>query len=160
MLRFLVETVIITQHDNHIHLSIRFKTGTVKELDIERGKRSFETWRTPPEALGIIEQCLSDFKTSPEIADTLNERGLKSGKGLPYTRQLVTSIINFNNLKSLEERFAEMGYIPQKDIMELTALSGKAIKKLRDEHIVQDYKTSAAMKYWYKLEDFKQHLTS
>jgi len=160
MLRFLVETVLITQYDNHIRLSIRFKTGTVKELDIERGKRSYETWRTPPEALSIIEQCLDDFKVSPEIADILNEHGLKSGKGLPYTRQAVTSIIKFNNLKSLEERFAEMGYVPQKDIVELTDLSRRALKKLRDEQVVQDYKTSASMKYWYKLEDFKQYMTS
>ena len=129
MIRFLVETVLVTQYDDHIHLSIRFKTGTVRELDIERGKRSFETWRTPPEALEMIEQCLADFKTSTEIADILNGHGLKSGKGLPYTRQLVTSIIKFNDLKSLEDRFTEMGYVPQKDIMRFTSLSGKAIKK-------------------------------
>jgi hypothetical protein len=160
MMRFLVETVLITQYDDHIHLAIRFKTGTVKEFDIERGKRSYETWRTPPEALMIIDQCLSEFKTSPEIADILNEHGLISGKGLPYTRQLVTSIIKFNDLKSLEERFTEMGYVPQKDIMALTSLSGKAIKKLRDKHVIQDYKVSANMQYWYRLDDFNDYLPS
>ena len=160
MIRFLVETVLITQFDDHIHLTINFKTGTVKELDIERGKRSFETWRTPPEALNIIDDCLNEFKTSDKIADILNEHGLKSGKGLPYTRQLVTSIIKFNGLKSLDERFIEMGYVSQKEIMTLTSLSGKAIKKLRDSNIIQEYKVSANMQYWYRLTDFYDYRSS
>jgi len=160
MIRFLVETVLITQYDDYIHLTIRFKTGTVKELDIERGKPSYETWRTPPDALKIIGDCLAEFKTTLEIADILNKHGLVSGKGLPYTRQLVNSIIKFNNLKSLEERFTEMGYVPQKDIVKLTSLSGKAIKKLRDKQIIQEYKVSANMQYWYRLIDFNNYLTS
>ena len=152
--------MLISQYDDHIHLTVQFKGGTVKELDIERGKRSFETWRTPPEALEIIDEGLSQFKTSAEIADILNEQGLISGKGLPYTRQLVTSIIHFNNLKSLEERFEEMGYVPQKDILKLTALSAKALKKLRDNHVIQEYKASANQKYWYQLAEFKDYLPS
>lgn len=160
MIRFLVETVIITQHENHIHLAIHFKTGSVKELDIERGKRSFETWRTPPEALKLIEDGLTQLKTSAEIADVLNERGLVSGKGLPYTRQLVTSIINFSDLKSLEDRFTEMGFISQNEVKSLTGLSNKAIKKLRDRHIVQEYKVSATGHYWYQPSDFSAYMPS
>jgi DNA invertase Pin-like site-specific DNA recombinase len=160
MIRFLVETVLITQYDDHIHLTIRFKTGTVKELDIDRGKRSYETWRTPSEALNIIEDCLSQFKTSAEIADILNEQGLISGKGLPYTRELVNSIIKFNNLKSLDERFIEMGYVSQKDIQKLTSLSSKALKKLRDKQIIQEYRVSANTQYWYQLAEFKDYMLS
>jgi DNA invertase Pin-like site-specific DNA recombinase len=160
MIRFLVETVLITQYDDHIHLAIRFKTGTVKELDIDRGKRSYETWRTPSEALNIIEDCLSQFKTSAEIADILNEQGLISGKGLPYTRELVNSIIKFNNLKSLDERFIEMGYVSQKDIQKLTSLSSKALKKLRDKQIIQEYRVSANTQYWYQLAEFKDYMLS
>jgi DNA invertase Pin-like site-specific DNA recombinase len=160
IIRFLVETVLIEQHDDHIHLTIQFKGGTAKELDIERGKRSYETWRTPPEALQVIDDGLSQFKTPAEIADILNGHGLISGKGLPYTRQLVNSIIKFNNLKSLDERFEEMGYLPQKEIRRLTNLSNKAIKKLRDKRIVSDYRVSANQQYWYMLEEFSEYLPS
>jgi hypothetical protein len=160
IVRFLVETVLITQYDDHIHLTVRFKTGTVKELDIDHGKPSYETWRTPPEALNIVKDCLSQFKTSAEIAGILNEQGLVSGKGLPYTRELVNSIIKFNRLKSLDERFTEMGYVTQKDIQKLTALSSKALKKLRDKQIIQKYRVSANMQYWYQLDEFKDYMPS
>jgi len=160
IIRFLVKTILITQYDNHIHLTIQFKGGTVKEMDIERGKPSYETWRTPPEALKIIDESLSQLKTTAEIADVLNEQGLLSGKGLPYTRQLVNSIIKFNNLKSLDERFTEMGYVSQNDIHKLTNLSGKAIKKLRDRNIIHEYKVSANQKYWYLLDDFREYIPS
>jgi len=160
IIRFLVETVLITQYVDHIHLTIQFKGGTVKELDIERGKRSFETWRTPPEALKVIDEGLSQLKTSAEISDILNEHGLISGKGLPYTRELVNSIIKFNGLKSLNERFIEMGYVSQRDVQNLTALSAKALKKLRDNRVIQEYKVSANQKYWYQLDEFKDYLPS
>ena len=160
IIRFLVEAVLITQYDDHIHLTIRFKTGVAKELDIERGKRSYETWRTPSKALKIIEDSLSKFKTPSEIADALNKHGLISGKGLPYTRQLVTSIIKFNHMKSLDERFTEMGYVPQNDVLKLTSLSAKGIKKLRDKLIIQDYRVSANMQYWYRIDDFYGYMPS
>lgn len=160
MLRFLVEVVLITQYDDHIHLSIRFKTGSTKELDIERGKKSYETWRTPDEALSLISDELDNFHTTAQIADQLNAQGLKSGKGLPYTRQLVNSIIKFNNLKSLEERYSEMGYTSQSEIQRLTGLTGKTIKMFRDKGRITDYRITANMKYWYRLEDFKGFLPS
>jgi len=160
IVRFLVETVLIKQYDDYIHLTIQFKGGTVKELDIKRGKRSYETWRTPPEALKIIEDGLSQLKTYAEIANILNEQGLKSGKGLPYTRQLITSIVSFNGIKSPDERFREMGFVPQKEIRNLASLSNKAIKKLRDNKNIQEFKVSAYGHYWYRLEDFKSYLPS
>jgi len=160
MIRFLVEAVLITQYEEHIHLTIRFKAGTTKELDIPRGKRSYETWLTPPEALTFIEDNLSRHKTATEIAEILNEHELKSGKGLPYTRSLVNSIIRTNNLKTLEERFTEMGYVPQREIQALTGLTGKNLKKLRDKGIVRNYKMSSHMKFWYLLTDFDSHLPS
>jgi len=160
IIRFLVETVLITQHDDHIHLAIQFKTGTVKELDIDRGKPAYETWRTPPDALKIIDENLSQLKTPAEIAGILNGHGLVSGKGLPYTRALVNSIIKFNSLKSLDDRLIEMGYVSQKDVQNITSLSAKALKKLRDKQIVQQYKVSANMHYWYQLDEFKDYLPS
>jgi DNA invertase Pin-like site-specific DNA recombinase len=160
IIRFLVETVLITQHDDHIHLTIRFKGGTVRELDIERGKRSFETWRTPPEALKVIDESLSQLKTSAEIADVLNEHGMISGKGLPYTRELVNSIIRFNGVKPLDERLTEMGYVNQKTVQNLTSLSAKALKKLRDNRVIREYRISSNQNYWYQLAEFKDYMPS
>jgi DNA invertase Pin-like site-specific DNA recombinase len=160
IVRFLVETVLITQYDDHIHLTIQFKAGTLKELDIDRGKRSYETWRTPPEALRLIDEGLSQLKTPAEVASMLNSCGLLSGKGLPFTRELVNSIVKFNGIKSLEDRFLEMGYVSQKDVQNLTSLSSKTLKHLRDNHIVKDFKASANLNYWYVLDDFRDFILS
>jgi len=85
MIRLLIENVLITQLDDHIHLVVRFRAGTVKELDIQKGEKSYETWRTPDVALEIIRTSLDNFISASEIAELLNSKDLKTGKNLPYT---------------------------------------------------------------------------
>ena len=154
MIRLLIENVLITQLNNHIHLVIRFRAGTVKELDIQKGKKSYETWKTPGQALEIIRTSLDNFMPASEIAELLNIKGLKTGKNLPYTQALVQSIITNNNIKPLCQRFIDLGFVPQTEIIQKTGLTRKNIKKLRDTDELINYKTAEKSQYFYKLEDF------
>lgn len=155
MIRLLVENVLITQFDDHIHLVIRFRAGTIKELDIQKGKKSYETWRTPEEALEIIRTSLDNYTSASEIAKILNSKRLKTGKSLPYTRALVQSIIRNHNLKPLSQKLIDLGFISQADVIQKTGLTRKSLKKLRDTGRIINYKTAESHQYFYKIEDFR-----
>ena len=105
MLRLLVDNVLITQFDEHIHLAVNFKSSTCKEFDIQKGKQSYESWRTPPEALEVIKSGLDRFLSNTEIADELNAKGLKSGRNLEFTRSMVTCIIGHREWKTVKDRY-------------------------------------------------------
>jgi len=154
MLRLLVETVIITQLDEHIHLVVRFKAGATKEFDIQKGKKSYETWRTPPEALEIIQSSLAEFMPNSEIARKLNDKGFKSGRNMNFTTARVQYIIAHHKFKTVKERYIEAGYTPQSDIIETFGLDRRQLLKLRKNGIIKDYKLVGSNQYMYKIEDF------
>lgn len=154
MLRLLIETVIITQFDDHIHLVVCFKAGTKKEFDIQKGKKSYETWRTPPEALAFIQSSLDELMSNSEIARQLNEKGFKSGRNMDFSRARVGYIITHHKFKTVKERYIEMGYTPQTEIIETFGLDRKQLLTLRKNGIIKDYKTLESSQYMYRLEDF------
>ena len=158
MIRLLIENVLTTQLNDHIHLVIHFRAGTVKELDIQKGKKSYETWRTPDDAMEIIRTSLDNFTPASEIAELLNSKDLKTGKSLPYTRALVQGIITNHHLKPLSQRFIDLGFISQAEIIQKTGLTRKNIKKLRDTGRIINYKTAEKSQYFYILEDFNTYL--
>jgi hypothetical protein len=154
MLRLLIETVIITQFDDHIHLAVRFKAGTSKEFDIQKGKKSYETWRTSPEALEFIRCSLDKLMPFSEIARQLNEKGFKSGRNLNFTRIMVGDISRRHNFKSPKEHYAGLGYVTQSEIIETTGLDRKELLKLRNNGTITDFKLIESNRYMYRPEDF------
>lgn len=157
MLRLLVETVIITQYDNRIHLVVRFKAGTNKEFDIQKGKKSYETWRTPPEALQLIRECMENMFSNTEIAALLNERGIKSGRNRTFTRQMIGFISQHHGLKTVKQQYEEMGYTPQNEIIRKTNLDRKQLLKLRRNGTIVDFR-KAESTYFYRVEDFRAYM--
>jgi DNA invertase Pin-like site-specific DNA recombinase len=157
MLRLLIDTVLITQFDEHIHLAVNFKSGTCKEFDIQRGKQSYESWRTPPEAIEIIKSGLDRFMSNAEIADELNAKGLKSGRNLEFTRSMIFCIIGHHDWKTVRDRYLEMGYVPQSEVIEKTGLDRKKLLNLRRRGVITDFKVVES-KYMYTLSEFNNYL--
>ena len=158
MLRLLVDTVLITQLDEHIHLSVKFKAGTCKEFDIQKGKMSYESWRTPPEAIEIIKSGLDRFMSNAEIADELNANGLRSGRNLVFSRSIVACIIGNHDWKTVKERYTEMGYVTQSEIIEKTGLDRKKLLNLRRNGVIKDFKIVESNNYMYTLREFNNFL--
>jgi len=158
VLRLLIENVIVTQFEAHIHLVVNFRAGTSKEFDIQKGKMSYETWTTSPEAMEIIRSGLDQFLSNTEIAALLNERGLKSGRNRDFSRSMVTCIVGNHKLKTVRDRYLEMGYVPQSEIIEKTGLDRKKLLNLRRKGVIKDYKIVESTNYMYSLSEFGNYL--
>jgi DNA invertase Pin-like site-specific DNA recombinase len=84
LLRFLVKDVTLTRQETSIHVGTRWQTDALTELDIPRPKRAYETRRTGPAVVNRVRE-LAPTHTDRQIADILNQAGLTSGAGKPFT---------------------------------------------------------------------------
>ena len=130
MLRCLIEDVTIVQGQD-ITLSIRFKGGTSKVLTVPKPERSWEKYATCPKTITEIDRLTSDHIPS-EIAETLNKKDIKSGKGKNFTNKIIERLIREYNLKSLYTRLREAGFLTLPEKMQEMGCTQRKIQKFRD----------------------------
>lgn len=91
LLRCLIKDVTLTRQGDLIHLGIRWQTEAVTELDIPRPPRGGENRRTAPTVIERI-RLLASTHTDRQIAALLNQEGLVTGGGQPFTDDKVEGI--------------------------------------------------------------------
>ena len=91
LLRFLVKDVTLTRREATVHIGIRWQTDALTELDIPRPKRAYETRRTDPVVIDHIRE-LAPAHADRKITEILNQAGLTSGAGEPFTRVKVRDL--------------------------------------------------------------------
>lgn len=89
LLRFLVKDVTLARRDTTIYIGIRWQSEAITELSVARPVRAGEAVRTPTVTLDRIRTLAAD-QTDHQIADCLNQEGLPSGRGLPFTQSMVS----------------------------------------------------------------------
>ncbi len=87
MAHLIIEDVTIVKGPQ-ITVHVRFKGGATRTLSVPRRRPPYEEYRTSPEVVQEIQRWSGALKDK-EIAIKLNERGLKTGKGLYFTRPRV-----------------------------------------------------------------------
>ena len=90
MARLLIEDVTLLKADN-VTLQIRFRGGATRTLIIPPPQRVWISRQTPSEVVTAIDRLL-DEHTVGEIATLLNDRGLTSGTGKPFHRDIIAKI--------------------------------------------------------------------
>jgi hypothetical protein len=76
MLRLLIEDITLTKADA-LHVDIRFAGGATRSLDLALPKSCVELRTTDAEVIKEIDQLIDTY-TDGEIADVLNERGVRT----------------------------------------------------------------------------------
>ena len=111
MLRLLVEDVTLIRDRKVILTSaIRWKGGATTELERPATPVASERFRTPAD---IVEQvrALATEQTTKEIARTLNQRGLRSGRGNKFTRLSIKAIRRTYQIDSLYDHLPQTGMV-------------------------------------------------
>ena len=107
LLRLLIEDVTLVAGDA-IEVNVRFRGGPTRCLKLSRPMKVIEMRRTPSEAVHAIDELLNQH-TEEEVATILNERGLKSGGGLPFRAKLVGGVRRAYGLQTRSARLRKMG---------------------------------------------------
>ncbi|NSW92883.1 MAG: recombinase family protein [Firmicutes bacterium] len=152
IVRCLIEDVTI-QSINEIILSIRFKGGTSKVINIPKPPHIWKTWVTSPDVIKGIDY-LTDYCTSGEVADILNEKGVKSGQGKKFSSRIVERIIRNYNLKNRYTRLRESGLLTLPEKMAELGVSQREIQRLRENGQLNYHRYCGRLNYLYEPERF------
>ena len=121
MLRLLVEDVTLMKA-GQITAHIRFKGSVTQTVTRPIPPRAWEKWVTPPEIVAEIDRLL-DHHTYLEIAALFNERGWKSGKGQPFTAEMISRLRHDHGFKTRYAREREKGLLTLEEIARLLGVA-------------------------------------
>lgn len=114
MLRLLIADVTLTKGEV-LHAHIRFTGGATRSLDIPLPKSCIELRTTDAAVVREIDELLDTY-TDAEIADVLNERGVRTVVNTPWTRPRIGRLRHAYHLKDRRTRLLEQGLLPPEEI--------------------------------------------
>jgi len=135
MLRLLIEDVTLTRRDD-IRVEVRWKGGATTELRLPTPQNAFEARRTAREALDQITTLAVDH-TDDQIAEILNERGLKTGTGQAFNGERVKHLRMDKKIPGYYEHLRRNGLLTAKEIMAETGIGEVTLRKLRRAGLVR-----------------------
>ena len=114
MMRLLIADVTLTKGQS-VHADIRFTGGATRSLDIPLPKSCVELRTTDAAIVREIDELLDTY-TEAEIADTLNERGVRTATRCPFTRHRVIRLRTAYGLNHRRTRLLEAGFLTPEDV--------------------------------------------
>lgn len=130
MVRLIVEDVTIVRMETSIRIHVRFRGGKTESFEVTPPLRSWQKRLTPPAITAEIDRLLDDH-TQCEIAEILNQRGLRSGKGMRFTWQIIKNISTKYRLWSREERLRKAGKLTIGEIAERLGITPQTVRVWR-----------------------------
>jgi hypothetical protein len=134
IVRLLIEDVTLI-HEGQITAHVRFRGGVVETLHLPRPLSSWELRQTSPQVLETIDRLLDDF-TEGQIADQLNQQGLRSGMGSSFCGRLVAQIRRAHRITSRYDRLRSAGMLTQDEIAEELGVHPCTVRKWRNHGLL------------------------
>jgi DNA invertase Pin-like site-specific DNA recombinase len=126
LLAYIIEdaTLIKLPAEGITKIHVRFKGGKTETLTALNPKSSAQQVRTSPEVVALVDRLLNDHIYS-EIAEVLNERGLRPGgsarqgrENVRFNAQRVAYLVQNYGLRSRYDRLRERGMLTKKEVAE------------------------------------------
>jgi DNA invertase Pin-like site-specific DNA recombinase len=134
IVRLLIEDITLT-HDAQITAHVRFQGGVVETLHLPRPLTAWELRQTSPQVVEVIDRLLSGF-TEGQIAEQLNQQGLRSGMGSSFCGRLVGQIRRAYGITSRYDRLRGAGMLTQAEIAEQLGIHPSTVRKWRDRGLL------------------------
>lgn len=126
MVRLLLEDVTLIRED-HLTLHLCFRAGAHRTIQLPLPLRSWEQRQTSREVVAVIDRLL-DHHTYPEIAAILNDQGMRSGEGKPFTARIVARIQRSYQLTPRYDRLRRAGILTVKEMAKLLGVHPQRVK--------------------------------
>ena len=114
MLALLIEDVTLIKQ-RQITAAVRFRGGTTTSLTLPRPLTAQQLRATHPEVRQEIDALLDEY-TDAQVANILNQRGLRTGAGDVFDSSGVQWVRFSAKFRSLKERLLEAGMLTGKQI--------------------------------------------
>ncbi|WP_230397531.1 recombinase family protein [Novisyntrophococcus fermenticellae] len=131
IIRYLIEDVTIKKGTDTTIIQIRYRGGTTDTVEVSNALPSYKLWTTTDEVIDFLRKEGSEY-TSKELAEQLNAKGLRSGKGCLFDSRIVQRIMKDYGIQNKREKYLSLGYIPTKEKAEQLGIStGSLVKRVR-----------------------------
>lgn len=114
MLRLLVEDVTLSKGDT-LHVDIRFVGGATRSLDLPLPKSCVELRTTDAAVVKEIDHLIDTY-TDQEIADLLNERGVRTVVPTPWTGTRIGRLRHYYHLTDRRTRLRAQGLLTPEEV--------------------------------------------
>lgn len=114
MLRLLIEDVTLSKGDT-LHVDIRFVGGATRSLDLPLPKSCVELRTTDAAVIEEIDRFIDTY-TDKEIADLLNERGVRTVVTTPWTAARIGRLRHSYHLIDRHARLLAQGLLTSQDV--------------------------------------------
>ncbi|MBL6996413.1 recombinase family protein [Desulfobacula sp.] len=151
MLRLLIEDVTLIRSD-HVTLKVRFRGGAIKTLKTPLPKNAAELRKSAPLIVTEIDRLLDQYYDD-EIAQILNDRGIKTGTGQKHTLKSVSYIRRTYKLKCRYERLRNRGLLNQSEISKILQVSETTCKIWARLKILKSYRYNARGERLFDIPD-------
>ena len=134
ILRLLVEDVTLIR-DREIHLHIRWKGGATTSLDHPLPLSAPDLRRTSATVVELV-RALATEQTDHQIAETLNDRWLRTGTGQRFTRLRVRRIRRAYGIRGLAQHKREAGWFTTAEISAQLHIHPQTLKRYAREGVL------------------------
>jgi len=148
MLRLLIEDVTLVR-DTMIQIQIRWKGGATTSLKRPLPQSAPDLFRTPA---AIVEQVrtLATQETDRQIAQKLNARDLRSGRGKAFTPSRVKAIRSTYGIESFHAHLRKAGWLTEAEMAEQLAVHPTTAHRFAHEGILHALRANDKGELLYK----------
>jgi DNA invertase Pin-like site-specific DNA recombinase len=114
MLRLLIEDVTLTKGDT-LHVDMRFVGGATRSLDLPLPKSCVELRTTDAAVVEEIDRLIDTY-TDKEIAELLNERGVRTVVTTPWTAARICRLRHIYGLTDRHTRLRALGLLTPPEV--------------------------------------------
>lgn len=147
--RLLVTDVTLTKTD-HIAIGVVLRGGQSHQLTLPRPQTAWELRQTDRAVITALDELL-DEHTDAQSADILNERGLPSGMGRPFTRGMIVHLRNAYQLPSHRQRLLDAGLLTVSELARHLGVHFQTVKHWRRDVIITGVLANDKGEYLYPL---------
>jgi hypothetical protein len=134
MIRLLIEDITLRKGEQ-IQLDVRFRGGMSKMLMLPRPLSYCESHKQNPAMIAEMDRLLDDYNYA-DVARILNEKGFKTGDGLPLTSIAVGYVRKAYGLKTRFDRLRERGMLTISEMARACGVSINTIGHWRQKGLI------------------------
>lgn len=134
MVRLMLEDVTLIQREE-IKVHVRFKGGATRSFTLSRPLTAADLRRTNLAVIQEIDRLL-DEHTEEEIALILNQKGTRSGTGIPFTRTMISYLRCSYNLMDRFTRLRAAGKLTAEEVAGRIGLAVATLTHWRDRGLL------------------------
>ncbi len=134
MLGLLIEDVTLIKREQII-AHVRFRGGATRTLSLPLPLNAWQGRTTSPAVVTEIDALL-EHHTDGEVAQILNQRGLETGAGAPFSSQSIRWVRHAAGFKSLKQRLRAAGWLTTQEFSAKLGVHYSTLKEWRRKGLI------------------------